>query len=99
MTRQAAKLVLALELEARAHQLLVNIGAELRTVYCAGEEPDDEEMLRLRQAYEALLAAANAVMSAAHEELVPTSRRLRAPRRPNPWVGSMLNRAGTVDPV
>ena len=65
MTR-LAKLTLALEIEARAHQQLVNIGDELRTVYSAGETPDDDEILRLRQVYEALMKAADAVLTAAH---------------------------------
>jgi hypothetical protein len=35
MARQGSKLVAALEAEARAHQHLVNIGEELKTVYVA----------------------------------------------------------------
>jgi hypothetical protein len=78
MAKQGAKLTSALEAEARAHQQLVNIGAELRTVYMAGEKPDDDEMQRLRQAHEALLRAASAVHAAAHVELVLASRKPRA---------------------
>ena len=62
-------MISALESETRAHQQLVNIGDELRTVYMAGETPDDDEMQRLRQAYEALLGAAKAVHLAAYDEL------------------------------
>lgn len=69
MARQEANLISALEAEARAHQQLVNIGDELKTVYMAGQKPDDDEMLRLRQAYEALLGAARAVHAAAYDEL------------------------------
>lgn len=68
MARQAAKLIVALEAEARAHQQLVNIGDELRTVYMAGQKPDEDEMRRLRQAYDALLGAAKAVHTAAHDD-------------------------------
>lgn len=77
MTR-LAKLISALELETRAHQQLVNIGNELKTVYSAGEKPDEDELLRLHQAYEALLGAANAVFAAAHQDLAPALRRRRA---------------------
>ena len=78
MARQGARLISALEAEARAHQQLVNIGDELKTVYMAGQKPDDDEMLRLRQAYEALLGAARAVHAAAYDDLTPVSRRPRA---------------------
>ncbi len=74
MTR-LAKLTSALELEARAHQQLVNIGDELRTVYNAGEKPDDDEILRLHQAYEALMSAAGAVIAAAHGAVALTPQR------------------------
>ena len=77
MAKQAAKLTVALEAEAHAHQQLVNIGDELRTVYMAGQKPDEDEMLRLRQAYEALLGAAKAVHAAAYEPTL-VSRRRRA---------------------
>ena len=75
MAKQVAKLMLALEAEARAHQQLVNIGDELKTVYMAGQQPDDDEMLRLHQAYEALLASAKAVHAAAYDELSLVSRK------------------------
>ncbi len=78
MARLAAKLISALEAEARAHQQLVNIGDELKTVYMAGQKPDDEEMLRLRMAYEALLGAAGAVHAAAYDELTSGTRQRRA---------------------
>ena len=78
MARQGAKLIAALEAEARAHRQIVNIGDELKTVYMAGETPDEDEMQRLRQAYEALLGAARAVHLAAHDELTLVSRKVRA---------------------
>jgi hypothetical protein len=78
MAKLAAKLISALKAEARAHQQLVNIGAELQTVYMAGQKPDVDEMQRLRQAYEALMGAASAVHRAAHDELTLVSRRRRA---------------------
>lgn len=78
MGRPAAKLISALETEARAHQHLVNIGDELKTVYMAGQTPDEDEMLRLHQAYEALLGAAKAVRSAAYDELTLVSRKASA---------------------
>ena len=64
MARQGDKLTSALEAEARAHQQLVNIGDELRTVRKARQKPDDDEMLRFHQAYEALLTAAMSVHAA-----------------------------------
>jgi len=67
MAKQAAKLIVALEAEARAHQQLVNIVEELRTVYMAGENADADEMHRLGRAYEALLMAAKAVHAAAQK--------------------------------
>jgi hypothetical protein len=78
MAKQAARLISALEAEARAHQQLVNIGAELQTVYMARQRPDADEMQRLRQAYEALMSAASAVHAAAYDELALVSRRRRA---------------------
>ncbi len=78
MARPAAKLISALETEARAHQQLVNIGDELKTVYMAGQQPDEDEMVRLHQAYEALLGAAKAVRLAAHDELTLVSRKASA---------------------
>jgi len=78
MTRQVAKLVSALEAEARAHRQLVNIGEELKMVYMAGQKPDDDEMQRLRQAHDALLGAASAVHAAAHGELALALRKHRA---------------------
>ena len=74
MTRVAAKLSSALEVEARAHQQLVNIGDELRTVYMAGERPDDDEMVRLHEAYVGLLEAAKAVHAVVCDELALASR-------------------------
>ncbi|HJT12456.1 MAG TPA: hypothetical protein VJ790_07550 [Dongiaceae bacterium] len=78
MARQGSKLVSALEAEARAHQHLVNIGEELKTVYMAGQQPDDDEMLRLHQAYDALLAAARNMYVAAYDEQAMTARRRAA---------------------
>lgn len=78
MARQGAKLISALEAEGRAHQHLVNIGEELKTVYMAGEQPDDDEMLRLHQAYEALLAAARNMYAAVYEEQVLATRKRAA---------------------
>ena len=78
MARQGSKLVLALEAEARAHQHLVNIGEELKTVYMAGQQPDDDEMLRLHQAYDALLAAARSMYEAVYDEQAIATRRRQA---------------------
>jgi hypothetical protein len=78
MAKQGSKLILALEIEARAHQQLVNIGEELRTVYMAGQQPDDDEMLRLHQAYDALLAAARNMYAAVYEEQVMVTRKRAA---------------------
>ena len=78
MARRGSKLVLALEAEARAHQQLVNIGEELRTVYMAGQQPDDDEMLRLHQADDALLAAARNMYAAVYEEQVMVTRKRAA---------------------
>jgi len=78
MARQVAKLVSALEAEARAHQQLVNIGEELKTVYMAGQKPDEDEMQRLRQAHDALLGAASAVHAAAYDKLTLVPRKHRA---------------------
>ena len=77
MARQAARLISALEAEARAHQQLVNIGDELKTVYMAGQKPDEDELQRLRQAHDALLGAAKAVHAAAYDELTFPRRKLR----------------------
>ena len=78
MARQGSKLVSALEAEARAHQQLVNIGEELKTVYIAGKQPDDDEMLRLHQAYDALLAAARNMYAAVYDEQVMVTRKRAA---------------------
>lgn len=78
MARQGSKLARALEVEARAHQQLVNIGEELRTVYMAGRQPDDDEMLRLHQAYDALLAAARSMYAAVYGEQVIVTRKRAA---------------------
>jgi hypothetical protein len=75
MARHGSKLVSALEAEARAHQQLVNIGEELKTVYMAGQQPDDDEMLRLHQAYDALLAAARNMYAAVYDEQVTITRK------------------------
>ena len=75
MARLGSKLVSALEAEARAHQQLVNIGEELKTVYMAGQQPDDDEMLRLHQAYDALLAAARNMYAAVYDEQVMVTRK------------------------
>ena len=78
MPRPGSKLVSALEAEARAHQHLVNIGEELKTVYMAGQQPDDDEMLRLHQAYDALLAAARSMYAAVYDEQVMVTRKRAA---------------------
>jgi hypothetical protein len=78
MAKQRAKLTSALEVEARAHQQLVNIGDELRTVYMAGQQPDDDELLRLHQAYGALLRATRAVYEAAYDDQPTASRKRHA---------------------
>jgi hypothetical protein len=78
MARQGAKLISALEAETCAHQQLLNIGEELKTVYMAGQQPDDDEMLRLHQAYDALLAAARAMYAAVYDEQVVAMRKRRA---------------------
>jgi hypothetical protein len=78
MARSGSKLVSALEAEARAHQHLVNIGEELKTVYMAGQQPDDDEMLRLHQAYDALLAAARSMYAAVYDEQVMVTRKRAA---------------------
>ena len=72
---QGAKLVSALEAEARAHQRLVNIGEELKTVYMAGQLPDDDEMLRLQQAYQAFMEAGRSVRAAVYNKQVGATRR------------------------
>ena len=78
MARQGSKLISALEAEARAHQQLVNIGEELKTVYMARQQPDEDEMLRLHQAYDALLAAARNMYAAVYDEQVMIATRDRA---------------------
>lgn len=75
MARLGSKLVSALDAEARAHRQLVNIGEELKTVYMAGQQPDDDEMLRLHQAYDALLAAARNMYAAVYDEQVTVMRK------------------------
>jgi hypothetical protein len=77
MARQGARLVLALEAEARAHRQLVNIGEELKTVYMAGQMPDDDEMSRLQQAYCAFIEAGRSVRTAVYQEQVVAARRRR----------------------
>jgi len=61
MPKQGEKLISALEAVARAHQQLVNIGNELRTVQMARQRPDEDEMRRFHQAYYALVEAAMSV--------------------------------------
>ena len=78
MARQGAKLISALDAETRAHQQLVNIGEELKTVFRAGQQPDDDEMLRLHQAYQALLAAARSMYDAVYDEQVMAIRKRHA---------------------
>ena len=78
MARHGSKLVSVLEAEARAHQQLVNIGEELKTVYMAGQQPDDDELLRLHQAYDALLAAARNMYAAVYDEQVIATRKRAA---------------------
>jgi hypothetical protein len=78
MARQGARLILALEAERRAHQHLVNIGEELKTVYMAGQQPDEDEMLRLHQAYDELLAAARNMYAAVYDEQAMVARRRHA---------------------
>jgi hypothetical protein len=73
MARQGDKLASALEAEARAHQRLVNIGEELRTVQKARQKPDDDEMLRFDQAYAALLLAAMSVHAAVRSKQLASS--------------------------
>jgi hypothetical protein len=74
MARQGLKLISALEAEGHAHQHLVNIGEELKTVYMAGEQPHEDEMLRLHQAYDELLAAARNMYAAVYDEQVMAIR-------------------------
>ena len=75
MAKQGAKLISALEAEARAHQQLVNIGEELKTIYMAGHLPDDDEMSRLREAYRAFMEAGRSVRTAVYDEQVVATRR------------------------
>jgi len=78
MATHGSKLVSALEVEARAHPQLVNLGEELKTAYMAGQQPDDDEMLRLHQAYDALLAAARNMYAAVYDEQVLATRKRAA---------------------
>jgi hypothetical protein len=88
---QGAKLISALEAEARAHRQLVNIGEELKTVYMAGQLPDDDEMLRLQQAYQAFMEAGRSVRAAVYnEQVVATRRRSAAYRKANLCIESPL---------
>jgi hypothetical protein len=50
----------------------------LKTVYMAGEQPDEDEMLRLHQAYDELLAAARNMYEAVYDEQVMAIRRRHA---------------------
>ena len=74
MAKQGARLVSALEAEARAHQQLVNIVQELKTVFMARQMPDDDEMLRLQEAYRALIQAARSIRAAVYNEQVVAMR-------------------------
>ena len=74
MAKQGARLVSALEAEARAHQQLVNIVQELKTVYMARQMPDEDEMLRLQDAYRALIEAARSIRAAVYNEQVVATR-------------------------
>jgi len=78
MAKQAHRLTSALQAEARAHQWLVNIGDELKTVRKARQKPDDDEMLRFHQAYEALLQAAMSVHAAVCSGQTASRRRRAA---------------------
>jgi hypothetical protein len=64
MAKQGDKLISALEAEARAHQQVVNIGDELKTVQKARQQPDEDEILRLHKACAALVEAGRAVEAA-----------------------------------
>lgn len=64
MAIDADKLTSALELEARAHQELVNIGEEFKTIHHAKRKPDEDEIRRLRKACQALVDAGKAVDAA-----------------------------------
>ena len=77
MAKQGDKLISALEAEARAHQQVVNIGDELRTVQKARQQPDEDEILRLHKACAALVEAGKAVEAAVCSELM-TPRKHRA---------------------
>lgn len=89
MTKLAAKLTSALELQTRAHQQLVNIGEELKTVIQAGVAPDDDEVLRLHKAYDALLAAARGMMAAAQEDMACAPRSRRSQQRLFTSIGTL----------
>jgi hypothetical protein len=78
MARQGDKLISALEAEAHAHQQLVNIGDELKTVQKARQEPDEDEIFRLHRACEALVQAGRAVEAAVNAELMSRRKRTAA---------------------
>ena len=78
MARRGDKLISALEAEARAHQQLVNIGDELKTVQKARQEPDEDEIFRLNNACEALVQAGRAVEAAVTAELMSRRKRTAA---------------------
>ena len=77
MARQGARLILALEAEARAHRQLVNIGEELKTVYMAREMPDDERCQGCNKAYRDFIDAGRSVRTAVYQEQVVAARRQR----------------------
>ena len=74
MAKQGDKLISALEAEARAHQQVVNIGDELRTVQKARQQPDEDEILRLHKACTALVEAGKAVEAAVCAEMMMSRR-------------------------
>ena len=68
MAKLGDKLISALEAEARAHQQVVNIGDELKTVQKARQQPDEDEIFRLHKACAALVEAGKAVEAAVFAE-------------------------------
>ena len=78
MARQGGTLISALEAEVRAHQQLVNIGDELKTVQKARQEPDEDEIFRLHKACEALVQAGRAIEVAVNAELMSRRKRTAA---------------------
>jgi hypothetical protein len=76
MARPGDQLTSALEAEVRAHQQVGNIG-DVKTVRKARQQPDEDEILRLHQACEALVQAAKAIEAAVCAELM-TPRKHKA---------------------